>query len=108
MFQMILKLRNISQTEDKGTNQRKKKKINKHDYIKINLFSLKNTIRKVKSQPQAGKKYLQPIQEHRTLTENKQSKLNRKGRQEIRNKNLIGKDIRRRQGGLTTLAVKKN
>lgn len=55
MFQMILKLRNISQTEDKGTNQRKKK-INKHDYIKINLFSLKNTIRKVKSQPQAGKK----------------------------------------------------
>ena len=68
---MILKLRNISQTEDKGTNQRKKKKINKHDYIKINLFSLKNTIRKVKSQPQAGKKYLQPIQEHRTLTENK-------------------------------------
>lgn len=24
MFQMILKLRNISQTEDKGTNQREK------------------------------------------------------------------------------------
>ena len=61
MFQMILKLRNISQTEDKGTNLRKK--INIHDYIKINLFSLKkNTIRKVKSQPQAGEKYLEPTE----------------------------------------------